>query len=356
METIFVSVASYRDASCGATIRSLYEMAEAPDRVFVGTCEQNDLMGLPREECVNWDDPMMRKFYKNVRRIQLSSSDAEGPCYARFLCSLLYKGEDYFMQIDSHSMLVRNWDTKCIQILKMLPEKSLLSYYPIPADRFQPEPSEATQIPVIKSAFINQNGLLQWHPGIYTSMGDKPVPVPFIAAGFIFAPGSFVRDVPFDPSLPYLFMGEESLLSMRAFTSGYNIYTPHKSIIYHRYLRSSEPSVYTDHKWSDNAAVNRAARICGLVPGHAPIHTPKPADASTDLYGLGHIRSPGDFFRLIGIRYDESASSVCDEPDKKAIKSSSTHHIIIIVILVIACAIASYAIIIRHRKDRYNNH
>lgn len=304
METIFVSVASYRDANCGATIRSLYEMAAMPERVFVGTCEQNDLTTRDREECVRWDDPMMKNYYRNIRRIQLSSSDAQGPCYARFLCSLLYRDEDYFMQIDSHSLLVRGWDAKCIDILRTLPPRSILSYYPIPADKFHPEPPPSTPIPVIRSAFVNPSGLLQWSPGVYTDMNEKPLLVPFIAAGFIFAPGSFVKDVPFDPSLPYLFMGEESLLSIRAFTSGYDVYTPHQSIIYHRYLRSSEPSVYTDHRWSDDAAVRRAARICGLLPGEPPLYTPGPTEmGGIDPFGLGHERSPDDFFRMIGVNH-----------------------------------------------------
>ncbi|GIL54102.1 hypothetical protein Vafri_9656 [Volvox africanus] len=36
-------------------------------------------------------------------------------------------------------------------------------------------------------------------------------PVPFAAAGFMFAPARVLEDVPFDPSLDYLFHGEEAL-------------------------------------------------------------------------------------------------------------------------------------------------
>ncbi len=31
---------------------------------------------------------------------------------------------------------------------------------------------------------------------------------PFVAAGFFFSSGAFLRDVPFDPLLPWIFMGE----------------------------------------------------------------------------------------------------------------------------------------------------
>jgi [Skp1-protein]-hydroxyproline N-acetylglucosaminyltransferase len=41
-----------------------------------------------------------------------------------------------------------------------------------------------------------------------------------MAAGFFFVSGQFLIDVPFDPYLPWIFMGEEILLSSRAYTSG----------------------------------------------------------------------------------------------------------------------------------------
>jgi hypothetical protein len=94
-ETIFVSVASYRDAQCGETIRDLFAKADQPGRVFVGVCEQNS--GDAKEDCVP------PKLPKNVRRVQIPHGEAKGPVYARYLCSTLYAGETWFMQIDSHT-------------------------------------------------------------------------------------------------------------------------------------------------------------------------------------------------------------------------------------------------------------
>ena len=42
INTIFVSIASYRDNVCTKTLQSLYEMADDPKRVFVGLCQQNN--------------------------------------------------------------------------------------------------------------------------------------------------------------------------------------------------------------------------------------------------------------------------------------------------------------------------
>ena len=68
-ESIFVSVASYRDAQCGQTIKSLFEQADNPARVFVGVCEQNS--GDAKEACVPAALP------KNVRRVSLPHTEAK---------------------------------------------------------------------------------------------------------------------------------------------------------------------------------------------------------------------------------------------------------------------------------------
>merc|ERR1712238_22147 len=67
--------------------------------------------------------------------------------------------------------------------------------------------------------------------------GDEPRPtqIPFIAAGFFFTTAEFLVDVPFDPFMPWCFMGEEIALSSRAWTSGWDIYAPRKNLISHQY-------------------------------------------------------------------------------------------------------------------------
>ena len=75
---------------------------------------------------------------------------------------------------------------------------------------------------------INVNG--QSHKSM-----KRPTQIAFIAAGFFFAHASFLKDVPFDPYVPYCFMGEEIALSIRAWTAGWNIYAPRESLIAHQY-------------------------------------------------------------------------------------------------------------------------
>jgi hypothetical protein len=63
----------------------------------------------------------------------------------------------------------------------------------------------------------------------------RPTQMPFMGAGFFFTHAQFLVDVPFDPFLPWLFMGEEVTLSIRAWTHGFNIFAPRKNLIGHQY-------------------------------------------------------------------------------------------------------------------------
>lgn len=50
-----------------------------------------------------------------------------------------------------------------------------------------------------------------------------------------FTTAEFLVDVPFDPYLPWLFMGEEAALSVRAWTAGWDMYAPRRSLVGHQY-------------------------------------------------------------------------------------------------------------------------
>ena len=63
----------------------------------------------------------------------------------------------------------------------------------------------------------------------------RPTQMPFIGAGFFFARSDLIKAVPFDPYLPWCFMGEEIAFSMRAWTNGFDIYAPRINLIGHHY-------------------------------------------------------------------------------------------------------------------------
>ena len=298
MKTIFVSLASYRDKLCSTTIHSLFENAAYPDNVYVGVCEQNDENDLP---CMHRSSP----FYKNIRMTKMHYTKATGPAYARYLCSQLYEGEDFFFQVDSHCKFVKNWDTKLLNMMDTLfkiSKKPIISHYPREYEDYEKEPSPRSKITIIKKAFINENGIISFHGAEFISPPKIPIKSYFIAAGFIFAPGSFLEEVPFDPYLPNLFTGEEILLTLRAYTHGWDVYTPNLNILYHYYTRSDSPKF-----WDNNyKAPTDAEMKVKLITGHAhpkdikSIRSPEIVQ-SMDTHGLGGMRTREDFYSEVNI-------------------------------------------------------
>jgi hypothetical protein len=50
---------------------------------------------------------------------------------ARYLGAKFYRGEQYYLQIDSHSEFVKEWDTKLIKMIHDAPaKKPVISTYP----------------------------------------------------------------------------------------------------------------------------------------------------------------------------------------------------------------------------------
>lgn len=71
-----------------------------------------------------------------------------------------------------------------------------------------------------------------------------PAYAPFVAAGFFFGPAIFLHEVPFDPLLPWIFMGEEISMSARLWTAGYDIFAPTINVLNHYYVRRHYPKFW----------------------------------------------------------------------------------------------------------------
>lgn len=309
-ENIFVSVASYRDVKCTQTVRSIFEEADAPERVFVGICQQNDSEN--DSDCV---EGVKGEWKRNIRMIRLAHYDAKGPTWARYLCSTLWDGEKYFLQIDSHSLFAKGWDTKLIEMIKKLKKmgikKPLLSHYPKLYEEHKKD--DRTHIPVICKSFFNDAKMISFEGAQAMNVADgRFIQTAYVAAGMFFAESTFLKEVPFDPNLPYLFVGEEILHSVRFWTNGWDIYTPSENVVYHYYTREGEPKIWNDSKHYDTTdAMNKVRALLGLknamgIANHI--------NQNMDVYGLGKERSLQDYFKFTGIdvENDKVNKSFCD--------------------------------------------
>jgi hypothetical protein len=125
----------------------------------------------------------------------------------------------------------------------------------------------------------------------------QPLRARFLAAGFLFAAGRFVEEVPYDPEL--YFMGEESAMTVRAFTHGYDLFHPAETIIWHEYIRPNARKHWSDHSdatdelrpWSKLDEISRR-KIQRLLSGE-PVAS----------FGLGEERTLGEYEVYAGLSF-----------------------------------------------------
>jgi len=295
-ETIFVSLASYRDALCPETLKSLYENAKNPGRVFVGICQQNNASEDP--DCKATADPKVPM--SQVRILRLDYLEAKGPTHARYLCSTLFEGEDYFLQIDAHCKFAKDWDAKLIKMVSDLKasgvEKPMLSHYTPDIGTHGNPPKKIT---TICKAFFNKKGMISFEGAGHREPAALPEINAFIAGGMFFAESKFLSEVPFDPNLPFLFVGEEILQSARFWTHGWDIFTPNENVVFHFYTRKDSPHFWDiKRKVTDKDATIKVRKLLGLPQkGSIPLQL----DVHVDRYGMGTKRSLKDFYKHAGI-------------------------------------------------------
>ena len=83
-----------------------------------------------------------------------------------------------------------------------------------------------------------------------------------ISAGFMFAESRLIEDVPYDPHL--YFEGEETTLSLRLFTNGYDVFHIPKIPLFHCYVDYSNLAKRPMH-WNEDEDKNRTVKWNELV-------------------------------------------------------------------------------------------
>lgn len=318
--SIFVSIASYRDPELIPTLHDMIKTAKHPENLNIAIFWQDDkeiktflnqgMRLIKKKKHLGY--PLHQLKYKHARISILSVHyyESKGACWARHMAESLFKNETYFLQIDSHCRFIQDWDHEMITMLNSLRDKSpkpILSSYP-PA--YEPGEDEKRKDYVSRLIFnaFSPEGMVQM-----TSMPvkeDAPVRCGYLAAGFVFSDGSFVRDVPNDPNI--FFMGEEIAMATRAFTHGYDTYAPHKILLWHFYTRKNHSKVWTDHNneakksgavelawWErDKIAKSRVRTLLGTGPDAVELGR----------YTLGTQRSLQEFEYRLGVNFNKRAA------------------------------------------------
>lgn len=245
---IFISVASYRDNQCIDTVQNISSMADNPENLHFVICQQNSIF---EKDCLKWcvaskDHPACRLSVSKIER--LNYLNARGPTWARYRIQREWSGEEYFLQIDAHTRMIKGWDTLLKKQLELCPsEKPVLTQYPLEFD-ITPENQrgdavkEKWQTDKMRNGlyiqkFDDPDGFTRIQSDYTTEIRKHPYKSVGWAAGFSFSKGYFVNEVMYDPYTPFLFFGEEMDIAIRAFTHGWDFFSPSVNLVFHNYKR-----------------------------------------------------------------------------------------------------------------------
>lgn len=324
--TIFVSIASYRDPDCINTIESIYERAAIPERIRTVVVEQlrdGDVRCTqPTIPCTEDPQQVLCRYSHLIESYKFDARLAVGPTFARHIAHRHYRGEYFALQVDSHVRFSQNYDTDLIQQWQSAHnEMAVLSTYLLDLNgALTPDTHESTKTSrallcnVYWEGPVLKNGQQAARP---VAIKGTPTIHPFWAAGFSFARGHFLAQVPYDGYLPMVFQGEEISMAVRAFTFGYDFYAPERNVCFHMYALSKnrqrrlEVPLFSEnrkpYKGLEEQALKRLASIIQL--NNRPSDE-EPVDyirVEEKLYGLGSARSPQTFYKTFGVNVENQS-------------------------------------------------
>jgi glycosyltransferase involved in cell wall biosynthesis len=277
----------------------MLENSKKPKNLRIGICRQYH----PDDKFDVLDE---YKDDSRFRVVDVLYSESKGVCWARNQVQQLYDGEEYTLQIDSHMRFEKNWDDELIKMTKNLQkkgfEKPLLTGY---VSSFDPDndPKGRTMVPWRMSfdRFIPEGAVFflpETIPG-WESMTES-VPSRFYSAHFAFTLGKFSTEVQHDPE--FYFHGEEISIAVRAYTHGYDLFHPHKVLIWHEYTRKGRTKQWDDDKeWGKKNELShkKNRQLFGMDGEEVTMDFSK--------YGFGTERTLRDYEIYSGLKFSNRA-------------------------------------------------
>lgn len=323
-ETIFVSIASYRDSECRPTVESLFLRATHPDRIRVAVVDQvepEDPKCLePTVPCSENGDQVLCKYRHLIDLYEVRAFLMVGPVLARHIAHRMYSNEYFAMQVDAHVRFTDGWDDDIVSQWKSANnEMAVISTYLTDiAGSIDPKTHKSLRKERNMMCTLGYEGQTNSQRHLVLKAPTKSVPKvkgtpmlhPFWSAGFSFSRGHFIVQVPYDQHLPMVFQGEESSIAIRAFTYGYDFYAPERSVVFHIFAKKENIARRNRHKYWENETLYAGSlgksmdRLVGIT-GMAGKESPQDYNrVDEELYGLGRVRDTDTFYRIFGIHPD----------------------------------------------------
>jgi glycosyltransferase involved in cell wall biosynthesis len=294
---IFIQIASYRDPELIPTLNSCIENSKYPENLVFSIARQFH----PDDK---FDDLSEFDNDERFKVINIPHEESKGVCWARNLTQQQYDGEEYTLQIDSHMRFEKDWDETLIGMVKQLQEigipKPLLTSY-VPSYNPSNDPDGRVRVPwrMAFDKFIPE-GAVFFLPETIPDWEEIEMPVPsrFYSAHFCFTLGEFSNEVQHNPE--YYFHGEEISIGVRAFTHGYDLFHPHRVVVWHEYTRNGRTKQWDDDKewYKKNESSHLTNRKLFAMDGLVQACHEGP-------YGFGNVRSLRDYEIYSGLLFEK---------------------------------------------------
>jgi len=298
-ETIFIHLPAYRDPELVPTIKDALKNAKYPKRIHFGICRQYH----PDDK---FDDLTEFKGDKRFNIYECLYTEAKGLPWARAVINEQLMGkQDYILQLDSHHRFAQDWDMTLIEMHNQREKQGykpiLAAYLPLYTPFNDPE-GRSMEPWQQQFACFYPHGTIFIRPSLLHGWKDMTEPPfsRFLSGHFCFARTEWAREVKHDPDI--YFSGEEINLTVRSYTHGYDMFHPHKLVVWHSTMREERSGML---KWDDDAKLgvdwwNRQntarAKIRQLF---------RVEDNGYDLtgYDLGTARTIEDYEKYAGVNF-----------------------------------------------------
>jgi hypothetical protein len=234
MPSIFVQLSSYHDYELEKTIYSAVDNSSGENTINFGVhvlYHKNNDIPIPN--------------LKNVKVEISKAPDNLGMGIGRNIAHQFYSGEDYYVQVDSHTMFDKNWDSIFIKDIQKYKsegfDKPLLTSYPrnywyegLEKKFDYSGHNNITYISFHENPQMFKEYRIPSQTAMFNDKGN--IFSRSVSGGAIFTVGEFI-----EPNKNIFANGEEIFIAARAWTSGYDLLLPSRHIICHLYYDHKNP-------------------------------------------------------------------------------------------------------------------
>jgi len=297
--TIFVQIASYRDPELLPTIKDCIKKAKNPELLSFGICWQHD-----KED--EWDTLSDYSSDPRFTIMDVPWNESKGACWARHNIQNMWKGEKYTLQLDSHHRFIENWDERLIEMMFQTNAiKPIITTYAAP---YNPKEESTTLHGPYNMVGKFSGDIILFTPASIPNYEKltKPLPARFVSGHYYFTYGFHCEECNYDPEL--YFTGEEISLSVRSYTLGYDLFHPHRTVIWHEYTRVGRTKHWDDFdskKKTEGIVKQTWSDIDVKSKNRVRVLLKQLSDPTIDLgkYTLGTVRTLEDYELYAGINF-----------------------------------------------------